>query len=412
MNYLSPENKGFRKTLVALFLGSFIMYADLYSTQPVIAVIARQFHVTPAVASLTLSGATVALAVCLLFVSFSSGMFNRKNIMILALLSSALLAIAIGFVHYLPILIAIRFIQGGLLAGYPSIAMAYINEEFDKKVLGYVVGIFVSGNSLGGLSGRLIVGFLSDHFSWNIAIAGLGFLNLIMCVCFILFLPKSKHFTAKRASFKRTMAGFIENIESPALVLLYALGFVLMGSFVTAFNYIGIPLMQAPYNLSQTIVGFIFVIFLVGTLSSTIMGKLSDRVNRAGVIAFCLLLMIGGLSLTLAVPLLMKIIGLALFTFGFFGGHSVASSWVGLLANRREKAQASSLYLLFYYFGSSVVGSTGGLFLQRFGWSGVVAAVVVLCLAGVVVSLLVYRMVLHGDYRRHHSHRHIIGQHI
>ncbi|MFT8361828.1 MAG: MFS transporter [Sporolactobacillus sp.] len=412
MDYLSPENKGFRKTLIALFLGSFIMYADLYSTQPVIAVIARQFHVTPAAASLTLSGATVALAICLLFVSFSSGMFNRKNIMILALLSSAVLSLVIGFVHNLPVLIAIRFVQGGLLAGYPSIAMAYINEEFDKKVLGYVVGIFVSGNSLGGLSGRLIVGFLSDHFSWNIAIAGLGLLNLVMCACFILFLPKSKHFTAKHTSFKRTMAGFIENIESPALVLLYALGFVLMGSFVTAFNYIGIPLMQAPYNLSQTIVGFIFVIFLVGTLSSTIIGKLSDRVNRAGVIAFCLLLMIGGLSLTMAVPLLIKIVGLALFTFGFFGGHSVASSWVGLLANKREKAQASSLYLLFYYFGSSVVGSSGGLFLQRFGWNGVVAAVVVLCMVGVAVSLIVYRMVLHGDYRRHHSHHHVIGQHI
>lgn len=142
------------------------------------------------------------------------------------------------------------------------------------------------------------------------------------------------------------------------------------------------------------------------------MGKLSDRMNRAGVIAFCLLLMIGGLSLTMAVSLLIKIIGLALFTFGFFGGHSVASSWVGLLANRREKAQASSLYLLFYYVGSSIVGSTGGLFLQRFGWNGVVAAIVVLCLAGVVVSLLVYRMVLHGDYRRHHSHHHVIGQHI
>ncbi|CAM3044212.1 MFS transporter [Sporolactobacillus spathodeae] len=412
MDYLSPENKGFKKTLIALFLGSFIMYADLYSTQPVIAVIANKFHVSPAFASLTLSGATGALAICLLFVSFCSGMFNRKKVMILALLSSAILSIIIGFIDYLPLLIAVRFIQGALLAGYPSIAMAYINEEFDKKVLGYVIGIFVSGNSIGGLSGRLIVGFLSDHFSWNIAIAGLGLLNLIMCACFIIFLPKSKHFKAKRTSLKRTMAGFIENIESPALVMLYVLGFVLMGGFVTVFNYIGIPLMQPPYDLSQTVVGFIFIIFLVGTVSSTVMGKISDHMSRSGVIGFCLLLMAGGLSLTMAVSLPVKILGLALFTFGFFGGHSVASSWVGILANRREKAQASSLYLLFYYVGSSIVGSTGGLFLQRFGWMGVVSAVVVLCLCGVVVTLIVHRMVLHGDYRRHRSHHRMIGQHI
>ncbi|MFT8317866.1 MAG: MFS transporter [Sporolactobacillus sp.] len=411
MDYLSPENKGFRKTLVALFLGSFIMYADLYSTQPVIAVIAAQFHVEPAIASLTLSAATGALAIFLLFVSFTSGMLDRKKIMILALLSSAVIAIGVGFIEYLPLLIAVRFVQGALLAGYPSIAMAYINEEFDKKVLGYVIGIFVSGNSLGGLSGRLIVGFLSDHYSWNLAIMGLGLLNLVMCVLFISFLPKSKHFKTRRTSFKRTMAGFIENIESPALVMLYMLGFVLMGGFVTVFNYIGIPLMQAPYNLSQTLVGFIFVIFLVGTVSSTIIGKLSDHTSRSGVIIFCLLLMVAGLSLTMAVSLLVKIIGLAIFTFGFFGGHSTASSWVGILANKREKAQASSLYLLFYYVGSSTVGSIGGLFLQRFGWSGVVSAVVILCLVGIFVALRAHRLVVHGDFHRHSHHR-MAGQHI
>lgn len=415
MDYLSPENRDFRKTLIALFLGSFIMYADLYSTQPVIAVIAAQFHVSPAAASLTLSAATGALAIFLFFVSFTSGMFDRKKIMTLALGSSAVLCFAVGFIHYLPLLVAVRFIQGAMLAGYPSIAMAYINEEFDKRCLGYVIGIYVSGNSLGGLAGRLIVGTVSDAYSWNAAIGFLGLLNMVMCALFILFLPRSRHFDANRISLKRTTAGFIENIESPALVLIYCLGFILMGGFVTAYNYIGIPLMQPPYNLSQTFVGFIFLIFLVGTFSSAWMGRLSDRVSRAGVVAFCLSLMVAGLLITMSAPLIVKIIGLAVFTFGFFGGHSVASSWVGILANRREKAQSASLYLLFYYVGSSVEGSVGGIFLARFGWAGVVSMVALICSAGVLLSFAVGRLITDKNHhpRRHSHHQHrIVGQHI
>ena len=41
-----------------------------------------------------------------------------------------------------------------------------------------------------------------------------------------------------------------------------------------------------------------------------------------------------------------KITGLLLLTFGFFGSHSIASSWVGRRATH-DKAQASSLYLFF-----------------------------------------------------------------
>ncbi|WKB35041.1 MFS transporter [Terrilactibacillus sp. S3-3] len=410
MDFISPEDRAFKKTLVALFLGSFIMYADLYSTQPVIPVMAKQFHVSPAAASLTLSFATGALAIFLFIVSFTSGMFDRKKIMALALVSSAFLSFIVGFIHSLPLLIAVRFVQGALLAGFPSIAMAYINEEFHKSCLGYVIGIYVSGNSVGGLAGRLIVGILSDKFSWNAAIGALGALSMAMSVIFILMLPKSRHFDPKKASLKRTTVGFIQNIKSPSLVLLYCLGFILMGSFVTVYNYIGIPLMAAPYHLSQTFVGFIFVIYLVGTVSSTWMGRIADHMDRSYVITICILLMAAGTVLTLSVPLVLKIIGLALLTFGFFGGHSVASSWVGLLANRREKAQASSLYLLFYYVGSSVIGSVGGIFLSYYGWLGIVSVIIGLLALGIVFSFSV-RLARRHERTRRHGPRRLIGQH-
>ncbi|MFC5363469.1 MFS transporter [Peribacillus frigoritolerans] len=393
MNYIEPAGKSFRKTILALFLGSFVTFADLYSTQPVIPVFAKQFGVSPAMASLTLSFATGTLALCLLLVSFFSENIDRKKIMGTALTLSALLSICVSFIQDdLYILIAIRAIQGAVLAGFPAIAMAYINEEFHPKSLGYVMGIYVSGSSIGGLAGRLIVGVLTDHFSWNIAIGSLGALSLIISLAFWWMLPHSQHAVRVRVSLSRIKTSLINNLRNNRLVLLFGMAFLLMGSFVTVYNFVGIPLMGPPYHLSQTLIGFIFIIYLVGTFSSTWMGKLADQYGRRGVLLIGIAIMLMGALLTLLDPLLLKIMGLALFTFGFFGAHSIASSWVGSLADKSEKAQASALYLLFYYAGSSIVGASGGLFLMKFGWGGVISAVSILILLAAACAMMVEKV--------------------
>jgi YNFM family putative membrane transporter len=170
------------------------------------------------------------------------------------------------------------------------------------------------------------------------------------------------------------------------------MAFLLMGSFVTVYNFVGIPLMGPPYHLSQTLIGFIFIIYLVGTFSSTWMGKLADQYGRSVVLLIGIAIMLMGALLTLLDPLLLKIMGLALFTFGFFGAHSIASSWVGSLADKSEKAQASALYLLFYYAGSSIVGASGGLFLMKFGWGGVISAVSILILLAAACAMMVEKV--------------------
>lgn len=378
MGYIEPAGKSFRVTILALFLGSFVTFADLYSTQPIIPVFAKQFDVSPAIASLTLSFSTGTLAICLLFMSFLLGNVDRKILMGVALTCSALLSIGVAFTTNLHALIAIRALQGVALAGFPAIAMAYINEEFHPRSLGFVIGMYVSGSTIGGLSGRLIVGVLTDHYSWEAAIGSLGVLSLVISIAFWFMLPAPKHTAYHGSSRQQFKQSLLKNVKNKNLLNLYFMAFLLMGSFVTVYNYIGIPLMDSPYHLSQTIIGFIFLIYLVGTFSSAWMGKMADQMERKKVMLIGILIMGAGGLLTLAPQLWLKIIGLALYTFGFFGAHSIASSWVGILAEKNEKAQASSLYLLFYYAGSSIVGAVGGLFLHRFGWSGVIVSIMIL----------------------------------
>ena len=95
--------------------------------------------------------------------------------------------------------------------------------------------------------------------------------------------------------------------------------------------------------------------------------------------------MLGGVGLTVSDVLPLVIAGVALITAGFFVAHSVASSMIGPAAGV-AKAHAASLYLLFYYVGSSVVGSVGGWVWQHGGWTSVVWATAAMTAVGMAAA--------------------------
>lgn len=378
----------------ALFLGSFVTFALLYCTQPLIPVFSQEFKVAPSYASLSISFVTGLLALFMLVMSWLSDARGRKIVMGIALLSSSALAVIISFCQNFEILLALRALQGIMLAGYPAIAMAYVNEEFDPSIAGLVMGIYISGNSVGGLTGRIIVSTLTDYFSWHTALAGIGLISLFASIWFWGSLPESCNFSPKTIAIKEVAPTLAKKLKNTELLLLNMTGFLIMGSFVTLYNYIGYSLMSPPYNLSQTVVGCIFGVYLIGTFSSTYMGRLADNSGSSKVLCLSVGIMLLGCLITLHANLYIKIIGVAILTFGFFGSHSVASSWVGKCAHS-DKAQAASLYLLFYYVGASLIGTMGGQFLSWYGWEGVVLLIGI----SLMLALLIAAFLLNKEAR-------------
>lgn len=386
MNYIQKGTKEFRMASIALFAGGFNTFAILYSTQPLMPYLAKEFAISPTVASLSLSVTTCVLAVSMLIFGSLSEVLGRKPIMSFAIFTSSILAVLTAFVPNFYSLLILRGLQGFVLAGLPAIAMAYISEEIDKASLGMVMGLYISGNSIGGMSGRIIIGVITGFFNWRIALACVGFLGLLASVIFWIKLPASKHFRPRSFEINELLKSMGSHLKNPDLICLYCIGFLIMGSFVALYNFIGFQLVEPPYSLSSTLVSFIFVIYVVGTFSSTFMGHLADNHGEYKVLCTALLTMFVGIIITLNMKLVLKIIGIALLTFGFFGCHSIISSWIGKIATH-DKAQASSLYLLFYYVGSSVGGTAGGTFWSSYGWHGVVAMIVCFLVLAFFISI-------------------------
>lgn len=384
VTYIKRGSPQFMRVTLALFSAGLATFALLYCVQPILPVLSHEFGVSPASSSISLSVSTAMLAIGLLFTGPLSDAIGRKPVMVTALLLASCCTLLSTMMTSWHGILVMRALIGLSLSGVAAVGMTYLSEEIHPSVVAFSMGLYISGNSIGGMSGRLLSGVLTDFFNWRIAVAAIGCFALASALMFWKILPASKHFRPSSLRPKTLFINFRLHWRDQGLPLLFAQGFLLIGAFVTLFNYIGYRLMQGPWYLSQAVVGLLSVAYLTGTWSSPKAGAMTAKFGRGPVMVFSTAVMLAGVILTVFSPLPIIFIGMLLFSAGFFAAHSVASGWIGPRA-KRAKGQASSLYLFSYYLGSSLAGTLGGVFWHQFGWSGVASFIGSL----LVISLMV-----------------------
>lgn len=388
---IDKGTKEYKLALVMMFFGSLAAFGAEYCLQPVIPILAADFDLSPTTASLSMSFGTIGMAVSMLLIASISKYLERKKVMVLALGISALIILAMSFTEQFTLILLLRFVQGILLAGFPSLAVAYINEEFNPKIIGAAIGVYVAATPLGGLVGRILISTLTDFASWRIGLMIAGVLYLISAVMMWIFLPPSLNKKIEHGRIHIAWREFFGLLKNRKIMMIYGIAFCAMGCFVCTYNFISYVLMNEPYNLSQTVIGFIFVLYLVGSVSSAIMGTLSDHYGHGIIIIISMIIQFAGIIITGFSPLIVKILGLAVFTYGFFGVHSNACAWAPQSC-KNDKAQVSALYMLFYYAGASALGTVGGVFLTEYGWLGIVVFESIILIVGFVISVVLYCM--------------------
>jgi YNFM family putative membrane transporter len=387
---LLPIRRGtaaYARISLALFLAGFSTFSLLYCVQPLLPAFTHTFAITPAESSLALSYTTGLLAIAIFTMGAVSQLFARRQLMFASMAVAAGLNIVAGLTTNWPLLLVFRALEGIALGGVPAVAMAYLAEEIDPAHLGRTMGLYVGGTAFGGMMGRVGMGLLTEFGSWREAMIVVGVLDLAAAIGFFLLLPQSRQFVPdRRLVLGHHIGSWIAHLRNPALARLFAIGFILTGIFVGLFNYATFRLSGAPYHLSQTAISLIFLTYIFGMFASSAGGNLSDRFGHRRPLIGGLLLMVMGVGLTLCNGLGWVIGGIALVTIGFFIAHSVTSGWIGRLAGP-AKGHASSLYLLFYYMGSSIMGAVAGWFWQHDGWLGVAILTGVLGLTGIALAM-------------------------
>ncbi|MEG0927348.1 MFS transporter [Chryseobacterium sp.] len=386
MNLFEKADQGsqrFRFIKLCIFFSGLSVFAQLYLFQPMLPMAAEHFKVSVGDTSLLVSSSTIGMALGLLFFAFKADSYSRKGLMAFSLISSALLTIISTWIPSLSLLIAIGIFKGFVVSGVSAVALAYLTEEVNAAVIGAAISMYLSGNTIGGMSGRILATLVAGEFGWRNAVLMIGIESLILGIIFWKLFPESKFFNPQKTDYHLKMKQMKFFLTNPYMLRLYFIAALVMGVFVSVYNYLTFRLEAAPFSLSHFIIAFIFLMYVFGVFGTMIVGRLSKRFPPNNILKVSILFMIVGALLLLSENIYILIFGLALFTLSFFASHTMASQMTALYA-KRGKSSATSIYWLFYYFGSSILGSGTGYLLHSYSWNVFIAFLII----SIVIALL------------------------
>lgn len=376
------------RLLAALFCAGGATFAQLYSPQAVLPLISADLGIGAADAALLVSASTVGLAIGVIPWSALADRIGRVKAISISVTVATLVGMLVPFAPTFGLLLAGRFVEGLMVGGVPAIAVAYLTEEVDPVHAARAAGTFVAGTTIGGLLGRLVSSPVAEIAGWRIGVFTVAVICGLAAVGFVKLAPEPRGFTPASSRGANPEGGLGRrlgaNLRSPRQLVLFAQGFLLMGGFVALYNFLGFRLAGAPFHLAPSVVSLVFLAYLAGTWASSGAGAAATRFGRKRVLLVAVSVMMAGMAVTFSDNVIAVLIGLVVATAGFFGAHSTAAGWTGQSAPA-GKAQASSLYNLFYYGGSSAIGWLGGVAFDTHGWNAV--AVTILVLAGIAATL-------------------------
>ncbi|MEX3504291.1 MFS transporter [Corynebacterium sp. LK2510] len=384
----------FKRAQLAMLAVGLAIFNSLYSTQALLPTLTSELGIPPVTSALTVSAATGALALFVIPFSILSEKYGRGRIILISALAASAVGLCLPLCQTAGQLIALRAVQGALIAGTPAVAMAWLSEELDESDLPGAMGLYIAGTSIGGLTGRLIPAAVLEFASWRWALLATSAFALALSLAVAVLLPQQRNFTPKDSIRPGSeIHAVVRHLRNPRLIALYAAAFVSMGVFVSLYNYFGYRAIEH-FGLPPALAGLVFVMYLSGTFSSARAGVYVTRFGRGPVVVAAAALMLLGVLVAISPALWLALAGMLLFTASFFALHSAASGWVGRIADR-DRAEASSLYVFCYYMGSSVLGAATGAAFGSLPWAGFIAV-----LAGLLALLVGIAAALAAAERR------------
>ena len=370
-----------RRALFALFFATVAVFSDLYVTQPILPLLSREFGVPAPTAALTLS--VVVLMIALVSSAWGplADAFGRKPVMVFSCALLAVPTLLCAGASTLPLLVLLRGAQGLLVPGVTAVAVAYLGDQFDGPRLGPAVGGWVAASVLGGLSGRVVSGWIASHFNWRTPFLVFGVVTLAAALGMALFLPQS----ARRSRVPVGLAyrEMLAHLRDRRLAGGFLIGGSVFFGFIGIFTYLPYYLSAAPFHLSTGSISAIYLVYGAGVLTSIVVGNLSGRFGRRALMATGFLIAAGAAALSLVPVLPVVILSLVVLCVGMFFVQGTAPAFVNATA-REAKGGAGALYTTFYYVGATFGSVLPGYAWQAFGWPGVVAA----CLLAFGLGLL------------------------
>ncbi len=364
-------------------------FFSLYVTQPILPLLSQTFHASKGAISFTVTASTLGVALAAPFMGRLADSYGRRRVMLISALLVGVSSLAAATSGGLAQLIFWRFLQGVFTPGIFAVTVAYVNDEWPLDSTGSAMSAYVSGTVVGGFCGRAISGMVAEHGHWRWSFVVLGLLNIVSAAALWRWLPREKR--TVRAVDGAFFAPALDHMRNPSLLARYAIGFCVLFTLVGTFTYVTFYLAAPPFSLSPALLGFIFVVYLVGAVLTPLSGRWVDRLGARRMLIYAATMGVAGIVLTLVQNLLAVAAGLTICCTGVFVAQTAINSSLGLVAHH-DRALAVGLYASFYYLGGSVGASLPSMAWRMGGWTACVILIAAVQLSTVAVAWFGFRV--------------------
>ena len=359
----------FWRIIIGLGIASVFIFAAMYAMQPLLPILTKQFGVSVATASLTMSINTIGLIIGLIILGFYSDRLGRSVFVKTSILLTALLFIPMFLTHSFAVILALRFLQGFVMAGVLAAALAYINEEIHGRVVSMATALYISFNSTGGMFGRFVTGYIAERWSWELSLQLLGIIGVVVFFMLLFVLPKSTNFQPSTETIRKDMEGFGFHLKNPALLIVFGLGIVLQLCFTGMWTFLPFHLTASPFLLTLDEISYIYFAYAFGIIGAPLAGVLAAKYGLRKVRLIAIVLLMAGCLITIPMKLPLIVIGYCVICLGFFSAHSLTAASVSKEVTH-HKGSASSLYLVSYYVGMAAGSTLTSPLWEVAGWTG------------------------------------------
>jgi YNFM family putative membrane transporter len=368
-------------------------FLELYCTQPMLPMLARLFHASKTGAGMTVSAATLGVAISAPVFGALTERLPRKRVIVASLIGISVPTLLAATSTSLAQLVFWRFLQGVTVPGVIAVLVTYIGEEWPPEQVALIMSFYVSGTALGGFIGRISAGILADRFSWRVSFLALGAASLAGAAAVAAWLPPGprahpSHMLDELPSFPYQVQGLF---RSRRLIATFAVGFNVLFSLVGVFTWITFHLAAAPFFLSTTALSSLFFVYLIGLIVTPAAGYIITHVGLRAGVGGAICLSIAGVLLTLAPSLPIVIIGLTLLSSGVFIAQTASQSHLRVAAPPGARVTAAGLYLTCYYLGGTAAGVVPGAFWALGKWPACVGFIVAMQLIALAIALIGWR---------------------
>ena len=191
----SRGSAAYGRLLAALACAGVATFAQLYSPQAVLPLIATDFRVGAASAALVISASTVGLAIGVIPWSALADRIGRVKAISVSVTVATLVGMSVPFVPSFAVLLAGRFVEGLMVGGVPAIAVAYLTEEVDPQHAARAAGTFVGGTTIGGLLGRIVSSPIAEVAGWRVGVFSVAVICGVAALGFVTLAPNPRGFT-------------------------------------------------------------------------------------------------------------------------------------------------------------------------------------------------------------------------